>query len=93
MVYATGVLPLERFGYQSGKTQSGREFPVFKVIEDLGDDFHRKIWSHLVTEMRTRGFWRGGGGCVGDWRRLWGIFAWNGREVVCLEIVLGETVG
>lgn len=45
VVCAVGVLPLEWFGYQSGKTQSGGEFPVSKVVEDLGNDFYRKVWS------------------------------------------------
>ena len=58
MVYAVGVLPLERFGYPGWKAQGGREFPVSKVIEDFGDGFYREVWSCLVTKVRTREFWR-----------------------------------
>jgi hypothetical protein len=77
MVYAVGILPLERSGYQSGKAQGGREFPVSEMVEDFGNNFYRKIWGFLVTEVRTKGFWRGGRGCVGDGRRLWAILACN----------------
>jgi len=66
IICATGVFPLERSGYQGGKAQGGREFPVSKVVEDLGDNFHRKIWSCLMTKVRTKGFWRGRGRCVCD---------------------------
>ena len=66
MVYVVGVLPLERFGCQSGKAQGGREFPVLEIVEDLGDDFYRKIWGCLMANVGTEGLRRGGRGCVGD---------------------------
>ena len=66
VVYETGILPLERFGYQGGKPQGSREFPVSKVVKDLCDNFYREIWCCLMTKMRTKGFWRGRGRCVND---------------------------
>jgi len=93
IVYAVGVLPLERFWYQSGKAQGGREFPVFKMVEDLSDDFHWKVWSCLLAKVGAEGFWRGRGRCVGDGRWLRAVFTWNRREVVCLKIVLSQTMG
>lgn len=93
VIYAVGVLPLERFGYLGGEAEGSREFPVSKMIEDLGNDFYRKIWSGLMTKVRTRGFRRGRGRGVGDGQWLGSIFAWNRREVICLEIILSEAIG
>lgn len=70
IVCAVGILPLKRFGYQSGEAEGGREFPVFKIVEDLGDDFHRKIWGCLETKVGTKGFWRRRGRCICDGRWL-----------------------
>ena len=76
MVRAVGLLPLERFRYQSGKTEGGREFPVFKMVEDLGDNFHWEIWSRLMTMVGTEGFWRGGRRRIYDGRRARAGFTW-----------------
>ena len=44
VVYGICVLPLGRFGYQRGKAEGSGEFPVFEMVENLGNDLYRKIW-------------------------------------------------